>query len=70
MEKNWDGIQVFLTYKLIFLTNYAILLIFTSYTLEHSNLLFVYKILLEYSNPHSLTTLYICFWATMLDLSS
>lgn len=34
MKQNWDGTQIFLTPKPIFLTNYAILLIFTSFILE------------------------------------
>ena len=37
MEENWDGTQVYLTSKPIFPTNYAILLIFTSYTLEQGS---------------------------------
>ena len=37
MEQNWDGTQVFLTSKPIFLSNYAILLISTKYTLEHGS---------------------------------
>lgn len=37
MEQNWDGCQVFLIPKLIFLTNYAILLIFTILGLEQGS---------------------------------
>lgn len=37
MEQNWDGCQVFLIPKLIFFTNYAILLIFTILALEQGS---------------------------------
>lgn len=37
MEQKWEGTQVFLTPKTGFLNSYAILLIFTSFTLEQGS---------------------------------